>query len=65
MNHLRTTDSWFTCWTTGDLHAGGNHAWYYTEGDDNAHWGYVPAVDLHTTSAFDANPSAHGLAKCN
>ncbi|HVY48067.1 MAG TPA: hypothetical protein VHB21_19400 [Minicystis sp.] len=65
VNHLRTTNSWFTCWKDGDLHAGGNHTWYYTEGDDNTHWGYVPAVDLDTTSAFDANPSAHGLPACH
>jgi hypothetical protein len=65
VNHLRTTTSWFTCWSTGDLHAGGNHTWYYTEGDDNATWGYVPAVDLDTTSAFDSNPSARGLAACH
>jgi hypothetical protein len=64
VNHLRSTDSWFTCWKTGDLHAGGNHTWYYTEGDDNGNWGYVPAVDLHTTSDFDSNPSAHGLHAC-
>ncbi|HEY4117054.1 MAG TPA: glycoside hydrolase domain-containing protein [Byssovorax sp.] len=64
VNHLRTSDSWFTCWGTGQLHAGGNTTWYYTEGDDNSSYGWVPAVDLDTTSAFDANPSAAGLAKC-
>jgi len=65
VNHLRTTTSWFTCWGTGDRHAGGNTTWYYTLGDDNGNWGWVPAVDLDTTSAFDANPSAHGLPRCN
>ena len=64
VNTLRTANSWFDCWTTGELHAGGNTTWYHTEGDDNANWGYVPAVDLKTTSAFDANPTAQGLKKC-
>src|SRR5262249_20194096 len=31
---LRTSYSWFICWGTGELHAGGNTTWYYTEGDD-------------------------------
>jgi hypothetical protein len=65
VNHLRTTYSWFDCWATGELHAGGNHTWYHTLGDDNGNWGYVPAVDLHTSSSFDANPSAHGLKQCS
>jgi hypothetical protein len=65
VNHLETTSSWFTCWGTGELHAGGNHTWYYTEGDDNSHWGWVPAVDLSTASSFDANPSVYGLKSCN
>ena len=64
VNHLRTTHSWFTCWGTGEMHSGGNTTWYFTLGDDNNHWGWVPAVDLHTTSAFDHDPSAHGLKKC-
>ncbi len=64
VDHLRTTPSWFDCWGTGERHAGGNTTWYHTMGDDNGHWGYVPAVDLHTSSAFDANPSAAGLKHC-
>ncbi|WP_394835950.1 M23 family metallopeptidase [Pendulispora rubella] len=64
VNHLRTSYSWFTCWGTGDKHAGGNTTWYYTQGDDNANFGWVAAVDLSTTSEFDSNPSAHGLKKC-
>ncbi|WP_394846386.1 DUF1906 domain-containing protein [Pendulispora brunnea] len=64
VNRLRTSPSWFTCWGTGDQHAGGNTTWYYTQGDDNPNWGWVAAVDLSTTSAFDADPSAHGLKKC-
>jgi Phage tail lysozyme len=65
VNTLRSTDSWFTCWGTGEQHAGGNTTWYYTLGDDNDNWGWIPAVDLNTTSDFDADPSAHGLARCN
>ncbi len=61
---LRSTNSWFDCWVTGDLHAGGNRTWYHTEGDDYGHWGFVPAVDLETASAFDANPTADGLRHC-
>ena len=64
VNHLRTTNSWFDCWKTGDRHAGGNTTWYHTIGDDNGNAGFVAAVDTSTTSAFDANPSAAQLAKC-
>lgn len=64
VNHLQTTYSWFDCWGTGELHAGGNTTWYHTIGDENANAGWVPAVDLSTTSAFDANPTAHGLPQC-
>jgi hypothetical protein len=64
VNHLETSNSWFDCWGTGELHAGGNHTWYHTLGDDNGNWGWVPAVDLQTSSSFDADPSAHGLKKC-
>jgi hypothetical protein len=64
VDRLRTTKSWFDCWTTGDLHGGGNRTWYHTQGDDAGRWGYVPAVDLNTPDAFDANPGAHGLRHC-
>jgi hypothetical protein len=64
IDHLYTTYSWFTCWTTGDLHQGGNTTWYLTVGDQHGFAGLVPAYYLSTTSAFDANPSAHGLARC-
>jgi Phage tail lysozyme len=64
VNHLRTSFSFFECWGTGDLHAGGNTTWYKTIGDDNSNLGFVPAVDLSTTSAFDSNPTAHGLPHC-
>jgi hypothetical protein len=55
---------WFTCWTTGALHAGGNRTWYYTLGDRYGKWGYVAANDLNTTETFDANPTAYGLKHC-
>ncbi|MFD5098026.1 hypothetical protein [Streptomyces albidochromogenes] len=61
---LRTTYSWFNCWAEGSLHAGGNHTWYKTTGDDNGASGFVPASAVHTTSSFDASPSAHGLRRC-
>lgn len=64
VNALRTTNSWFDCWTTGDRHAGGNTTWYHTLGDDNGNRGFVAAVDLSTPGTLDANPSAAGLEKC-
>src|SRR5262249_30797240 len=63
-NHLRTPLSWFTCWGTGDLHAGGTTTWYYTVGDENESWGWVPGADVRTPPGFDADPSAHGLRSC-
>jgi len=65
VNHLRSTTSWFDCWSSGDLHAGGNTTWYHTLGDDNGNWGWVAGVDLSTPDDFDSDPSAHGLKKCN
>jgi hypothetical protein len=65
VDHLESNPSWFDCWATGELHAGGNTTWYHTQGDDNGDWGFVPAVDLNTASSFDANPSAQGLPACN
>lgn len=64
VNTLRSTESWFECWSTGELHAGGNTTWYFTLGDDNGNRGFVPASALSTTSELDANPSARGLVKC-
>lgn len=43
---------------------GGNTTWYHTQGDDRGAWGWVPAVDLQTPDALDANPAAVGLAAC-
>jgi len=64
IDHLYTTYSWFTCWTTGDLHQGGNNTWYLTVGDQHGYAGLVPAYYLKTSSAFDADPTAHGLQHC-
>lgn len=64
VNHLRTTYSYFDCWGVGDLHPGGNTTWYRTVGDDNPNQGWLPAVDLNTPDAFDANPTAYGLVRC-
>ncbi|MBS2020171.1 MAG: hypothetical protein JST00_45345 [Deltaproteobacteria bacterium] len=61
---LRTTNSWFLCWTTGERHAGDNTTWYATVGDDSGRQGFAPAVSTSTTSEFDANPSAKGLRRC-
>ena len=61
---LRSTSSWFTCWTNGQPHAGGNTTWYFTIGDDAGKQGFAPAVSLDTTSDFDANPSGAGLPHC-
>ncbi len=62
---LRTTYSWFECWAPGDRHAGGNTTWYRTVGDDRGARGWVAGSDLRTPDAFDADPSARGLARCN
>ncbi|MDB5218950.1 MAG: hypothetical protein JWO86_6877 [Myxococcaceae bacterium] len=64
VNALRTTNSWFDCWTTGDRHAGGNTTWYHTIGDDNPNAGFVAAIDVKTSDAMDANPTAAGVRKC-
>jgi hypothetical protein len=45
---LRTTFSYFRCYTIGQAHGGGNSIWYKTYGDDEGKWGYVPAVDVWT-----------------
>ncbi len=65
VDHLRSNPSWFDCWSTGELHAGGNTTWYHTQGDDAGNWGWTAAVDLDTPSSFDADPSAQGLRSCN
>jgi hypothetical protein len=64
VDHLRSNPSWFDCWSTGEMHAGGNTTWYHTEGDDAGKTGWTPAVNLDTTSDFDANPTAKGLMPC-
>jgi hypothetical protein len=65
VNHLLTAYSWFTCWGTGEVHAGGNTTWYFTDGDvRGAPDGWLPGVELHTPSAFDADPAAYGFLPC-
>lgn len=64
VDRLRTTTSWFDCWSTGELHGGGNKTWYHTVGDDNNRWGWVPAAEMKTTSEFDADPTSRGLPEC-
>ncbi len=61
---LRTSLSWFSCFTNGEPHAGGNSTWYFTTGDDAGRQGFLPAVNLQTTSSFDADPTAAGLPRC-
>ncbi|MGC9670861.1 hypothetical protein ACNTMW_30475 [Planosporangium sp. 12N6] len=61
---LRTTYSWFSCWSTGELHGGGNYTWYKTQGDDYGAWGWLAAEYMYTSWDFDANPSAYGLPRC-
>lgn len=65
VNTLRTTTSWFTCWGTGELHAGRNTTWYRAVGDDGPASGWLPASMLDTSDTFDANPSAQGLKRCD
>ena len=48
VDRLVSTFSYFKCYTTGDSHAGGNNVWYYTYGDNNGKWGYVPANLVYT-----------------
>ena len=40
-------------------HRGGNSVWYWTQGDDNGNWGFVPAAVVHTKT-----DPAPGLIKC-
>lgn len=59
---LRTTNSWFDCWTTGEPWGGGQTTWYHTTGDDNGNQGYVPGSVIIGPSNFD--PGAAGLVEC-
>lgn len=61
---LRTSSSWFECWTEGEAHAGGNRTWYSTQGDDTGRRGFLPAALMSTSSDFDANPTSKGLRRC-
>lgn len=64
VDELRTSYSWFSCWTVGERHAGGNTTWYYTLGDRDGKWGYVAAVDVMTPAGFATDPTARGFVKC-
>src|SRR4051812_41210519 len=61
---LRSRYSYFLCWSSGQYHQGGNYTWYKTVGDDRSRTGWVPAYKLDTSSAFDSDPSRHGLRAC-
>lgn len=65
---LRTTYSWFSCYTYGEWNSNGQKStwtWYKTMGDDTGRWGYVPASVVHTWKDFDLNPGAYGLPRCS
>ncbi|MEU6040712.1 hypothetical protein ABZ801_35475 [Actinomadura sp. NPDC047616] len=59
VDYLDTSPSVFACWGEGDLHAGGNRIWYWTNGDRTKQWGNIPAVHLYTS----VDPPA-GMKKC-
>ena len=63
---LKSTFSYFTCWSPGGLHGGGNTTWYRTVPDwiSEGREGYVPADWVWTPSWFDADPSKYGLRRC-
>ncbi|MGX1268386.1 hypothetical protein [Streptomyces phaeoluteigriseus] len=63
---LQSTFSYFTCWSPGGLHGGGNTTWYRTVPDwsSDGREGYVPADWVFTPSTFDADPSRYGLPRC-
>jgi hypothetical protein len=59
VDYLRTTFSYFDCWTRGQRHSGGNDVWYRTYGDVTGRWGYVAAAAVYTPT--DPFP---GVARC-
>ncbi|MEU7650013.1 MULTISPECIES: hypothetical protein [Streptomyces] len=62
---LKTTQSWFVCYSIGEAHKGGNNVWYYTQGDEAVNlpgiqaWGNMPASSVLTST--DPFP---GLPRC-
>jgi hypothetical protein len=62
---LKTTQSWFVCYSIGEAHKGGNNIWYYTQGDETVNlpgiqaWGNMPASSVLTNT--DPFP---GLPRC-
>lgn len=59
VDHLRSTFSYFQCYTVGQRHSGGNSIWYRTYGDVTSRWGYVAAAAVFT----DRDPYP-GVAPC-
>ncbi|WP_158708861.1 hypothetical protein [Streptomyces sp. NRRL S-920] len=53
---LKTTQSWFVCYSIGEAHKGGNNIWYYTQGDETVNlpgikaWGNMPASSVLTST---------------
>lgn len=64
VDRLKTTYSWFSCWSTGDKHSGGNTTWYYTTGDVNGRSGWVPASSVFTNAGYDKDKTKPGLERC-
>jgi hypothetical protein len=63
VDYLRSTFSYFKCYTTGQRHSGGNNIWYRTYGDVTGRWGYVAAAAVFTP--IDPFRDAHGtVAHC-
>jgi len=67
VSHMDSPSSWFVCYRRGEMHAGGNNVWYYSQGDRAAAgwsgrqaWGYMPAVNVFTTT--DPSP---GIPQCH
>lgn len=48
IDRLRTTFSYFNCWTEGQWHSGGNNIWYLTVGDVTHSTGYIAARWVYT-----------------
>ena len=70
---MDSSTSWFSCYSHGAQHAGGNNVWYYSQGDRSASgqsarqaWGYMPAVNVWTDVDPHPNiPECCGGRSCN
>lgn len=61
---LKTTYSYFRCWTMGTPHTRGS-LWYFTHADiPRGEPGYLPADKVHAPSEFEADPAAFGFMRC-